>query len=155
MISSRPLFSGVIVFFWEFAVFAALLTGFMHLPIEEHLPFALPNIPLIRVHGLFSCLALFVAFYAVIIWLIKGRKKYTLTLITKIGICVYFFALTTGLLLIANMTNILPLYGLYMPIVKLLHCFCAFVLSFLILATWFRHMLKPVIYLRKKGETIN
>ena len=153
MISSRPLFSGFLLFLWQLTYMSALLTGLLHLPIEEYLPFSTAHIPFGRFHALSACSILFLAFYALLVWILDGRKKYILTIFAKIKIIVYFLLLTTGLLLMANLAGVLSLYGLSMPIVKLLHCFFALISFFLLLALPIINIFTPVVYTHKRDSS--
>ena len=150
MISTAPLFSGVLIFFWQLAVLLSLVTGLLHLPFEEVLPIHWLFLRLGPMHSLISCTVLFVALYVTIIWLIKGRSKYILTGMAKIKVGVYFFLILTGLLLVLNLAGLISLYGMIFTIVKLLHLSLAIVAVFLALVFTCFNMYKPIEYLKKK-----
>ena len=126
MISKLPLFSGLTTVLWAFCLWSAVLTGFLHLPVVELLPFSLPaNLPIGRLHFYAGAATLFFASYGTVIWLFQGRKKYRLTFLGHVEAFFFATVLGSGILLFSYITAFLPLYGMAISIIRAIHLFSA------------------------------
>ncbi|MBQ7586122.1 MAG: hypothetical protein IJU40_07735 [Desulfovibrionaceae bacterium] len=152
MISSRPLFSGLITSLWGVCLLACLFSGFLQLPIMEYLPINFALFPLIPIHAYGSGGLLFLSTYMLFIWLFQGRLKYKLTNLAKFKILLYSLLIVSGLFLALNVLNILPLLGGNQAYVKLLHALIAILLALLEIMSWLISLFKPLhLLVRRTG----
>lgn len=134
-----PLFGVLFQLLWWLSVTGAVISGFAHLPVlYRYAGISIPGLrPMVAAstvaHYWAAAAMLCLASHAALVWLVRGRRRYSLTIFGLVRLPLLVLLMLSGLGLLLHNFQDFSFYGPVYTFIKHLHLLCALLWALLVL----------------------